>query len=479
MSHPLAEEHRETPESIRALFASADDGDEFAQLRLGVALSVGEGCVSDVELAAYYLELAAEAGNEIAIEYLGSLDEIRQPAMNAFDRDKMTGWFPIEVQDEEIHTILPFNHIASQEPLSARVAFTQEHGARSMDAIRRSYLCQPCNKIIESGISRYIPQVNYHDTKSLLRFLKLAKFIEYGEEPACPRCGRLVKVRLMDYHIFHSRRQSDFVVRIFYPYEAGVPHGYAFLWWRGHRFESADDFSEEDGIILSADAVVRDVALTREFGDAQTFLSKLKSAIRAVSGHPDLMQFVGDLHSMRQFGLAEMLTEAHTESHPQDAEGWYWRAETALKGSGGNEMPEDMLEEIAGWVERARALKPDNIAAHCMAGSVKKLLGDWDEARHIFEAVIDSYPDYAPAYYQLAQLLFDDDSPVQALKYFKDGAKRAPGDVSFSVGCVECFLELNMLKDARIALDEARIIAPMDPRIVELESQLQTRFSTP
>lgn len=467
----------ETPgnpeQSLPELMARADEGDVAAQLKVGLALSVGDGCVCDVEQAAYYLELAAEAGDEIAMQYLESLDAIRQPAMNAFDRDRLTGWFPVEVAEADIRSILPFNHIASEEPLSSRITFTGEHRTRSMDTIRRSFLCKGCNKVIESGMSRYIPQVNYQDLKSLLRFLKLAKFIEYGEEPACPRCGRAVAVRLMDYHIFHSRRQSDFVVRIFYPYEIGVPHGYAFLWWRGHRYDSAADFSEEDGIALAADAVVRDVALTREFGDRQSFFSKLKDAISSVPGHGDLLHFVGDLQAAGQFGLAEVLTETHTESHPQDPDGWFWRADSALKGLSGHEVPESVLEEIAGWVERARTLRPDHIEAHCMAGSIKKMLGEWDEAREIFETLIESYPDYAPPCYQLGQLLFDDDSPVQALRYFKEGAKRAPGDVSFPIACIECFMVLKMLKDAQIMLGEAKKMAPEHPKLMELERALE------
>lgn len=459
---------------MRQLIGAADNGDHESQFLVGVRLATGDGCLKDLERAAYYFELAAEAGDERAINYLEALDESRQPAMELFDRERLTGWFPCEVYEDELAAIAHFQYLTSEEPVRARARLTRQHGVRAIDVFRRCYLCTACKTVMDTGRSQYLPTVPYADFDSLLRFLSAARYLEFHDRPHCGTCS-VAKLRLhsVDYHIFHSRRQRDLVVRTVYSLQPDVPDGYKLLWWEeSSGYIPAHDFSEDDAIVITADALVRAIGLAKDYRREAEFLQKLKFAVDAIAGQKELLFFVQDLLDRRQFGLAEALVEAHTESNPDHAGGWYWRAEVTMQGlAGSSDLSSSLCAEIETWLERATLQEPEFFEAHCSLARLAYMRDNFALARERYESIIDAYPECMLAVYELGKLLFEHVSPVQALRCFKNGLKKAPGDIRFPLACASVCIELKMLKDARIYLDAARCINSADARIAELEER--------
>lgn len=90
----------------------------------------------------------------------------------------------------------------------------------------------------------------------------------------------------------------------------------------------------------------------------------------------------------------------------------------------------DRLEKLKAFLEEN---PNDNFVRHAMALEYIKV-GNDQEARSLFEAILSQDPAYTGSYYHLAKLLERNDLPDDAARVYEKGmeeAKKAGDDLSF------------------------------------------------
>jgi Tfp pilus assembly protein PilF len=116
-------------------------------------------------------------------------------------------------------------------------------------------------------------------------------------------------------------------------------------------------------------------------------------------------------------------------------------------------------------------IEPQNLFNYVNLASVSAQMGDYQSAEAALKQAIDMRPDLALPYISLAQLHLQTGSLTQA-RWFAEGAvRREPTVQGYAVLAAAC-QQLGDSEGAGAAREMARKLAPDDPRLNKLPTQL-------
>ena len=198
----------------------------------------------------------------------------------------------------------------------------------------------------------------------------------------------------------------------------------------------------------------------------------LQSGLKAISTDPQFLKWVPTLLKENLVALAEKIALSHVLANPNDSAGHAYLAEIYMHClPPGVPMPEAVADLINFHLDESLRLSPDSVNALNLKATWLRTTGDFEAAQATYERIIETYPDYAPAHFNLA-LLYLESQPGKALEHFEQGAQIEPDDTDYVLGCAKSLIALDRKPEALDKLVRAEHINPQDQRIAMIRSEL-------
>ncbi|MEM6989728.1 MAG: tetratricopeptide repeat protein [Myxococcota bacterium] len=324
---------------------------------------------------------------------------------------------------------------------------------------------------LEGNNLAVVAEPAYRDLDSLREFaveLATAKQGRAGDSP-CPD-GVLSH---LDYHSFNAARGSDLVVRIhMVPADAPAPKT-SLLWWDPSTtsYSEATSLSPGEQRDIARGAILRTAALILEISGVEAAIPHLLRALDRFPDDPDLFFFVPAVVEAGAPELGLPLANAQLERNPDDTEALFWRAESNTRLAARGDQRDARLDAAIADYLRVVAEDPTNPEAELQLGNAYRMRGQLESARkHLVHYTKDN-PTNPIGHYYLALTVRGTDIPA-AIRHLERAEKLDPRDGDYPVTIAILQLEAGNKIAAAEAVERAAIIAPDDPRLPGLKSQL-------
>lgn len=364
---------------------------------------------------------------------------------------------------------------AAAEWLLYRTAQRRVHGPAMPDELAISWVCRRCGTNAASADRRLLYEAPYRDIDALVETAVQAAAMATHAGPACPSCSGEQTPAQVDYHVSHSLADCDLVVR-WRPRTSLLTRARTeLLWWdAGLGYTRTETLSDDEAQAIEHDAVLRAVRAAWETGGARRAAPVIEEAVERIGGEPALLDYVSALYAGGEDSVARAVAQTHADRHRDDPIAPYWLGHMIVQDVSRGQWPQETLADAEAHLKRALAQRPDYPEAEMELAHAARLRGRDDIARAALFGLVSRHPDHVEATYALGMLQLRV-APDQALETFSHGRAVAPHDPDCARGRVRALLLLHRLDEARTALENARRLAPADPRLRELETTLAAR----
>jgi tetratricopeptide (TPR) repeat protein len=368
-----------------------------------------------------------------------------------------------------------------KEPLAHREEMIAKYGVRVLDMVRASWQCAKCGAPVPAE-SLILPVVEYRSLDEATQFFhrfvgdlasqpaqvsgvpgqELAVQIRFpvGRPIACPACGGAPALRDADVHLFSSAHQRDLVLHL-----AGQAAPQLLVGGAPTERTPALDAS------FARDSLVRALEVARESDDVQATANAMAQAAARIPGDEDAMKFLPFLNDHGAYDAVLAMADATARAQPNRADGPFWRAQVLMQQS--NATRDAALgQQAKGLLDRALQLDPGHADASVALANLSRLAGRDDEAERILSQLLQHKPDHAVANYTLGLVLLPK-RPADALGCFERGERSAPNDADYPRSRARAFAALGRLPEAQAAIGRALELAPDDPRVHAVASEIQ------
>jgi tetratricopeptide (TPR) repeat protein len=200
-------------------------------------------------------------------------------------------------------------------------------------------------------------------------------------------------------------------------------------------------------------------------------VAQAERALAAAPGNPLLMEVALALISLGRTGLASAIAEAHIAAHPDDPSGHFTLGQVIFHVVNHGAMPREAISEAISHIEAGLALDPSSVEGSLALASCRRFQHRDDDARVLYERVLEGQPGCAVAHYNLGIMALETD-PTSALTHFELGEKSEPDDPDYPMGVARACVALGRFEVAREALNRVRELAPDHPLLGVVEPQL-------
>lgn len=367
-----------------------------------------------------------------------------------------------------------------KEPLAHRAEMIAKYGVRVLDLVRASWGCAQCGAPVPAE-TLILPVVEYRTlqdaTQYFHRFVgelatrpaqlsgvpgqELAVQIQFpvGRPMACPACGGAPTLREADAHVYSSAHQRDLVLHLT---SQAAPQwlvdGAPIEW------TPALDAS------FARDALVRTLEVSREGEDVPAVASAMLQAAQRIPGDAEALKFLPFLNNHGAYDAVLAMADATAQAQPTRADGPFWRAQVLLQQANatGNTALSDQARPL---LDRALQLEPGHADASVALANLARMARRDDEAAQILTRLLQHHPDHAVANYTLGLILLPQ-RPAEALACFERGERGAPDDADYPRSRAKALVALGRIPEAQAAIARARELAPDDPRVQQVASEV-------
>jgi predicted Zn-dependent protease len=223
--------------------------------------------------------------------------------------------------------------------------------------------------------------------------------------------------------------------------------------------------------------------VARRSGDAREADEHLRQAKR-LGGVPEEIQLERQLQDVQRgfMGSMEKQLLAYAEKgHPDRLE--------ILDALAHGYLVTFRLTQARDVLDRLLELEPRNASAWVMRGKAMYHSRGYAEAANNYGRAVELAPDDADARLLLAECLFENAQPEQALTHFEILYKQderptvagtgGSSDIAVPLGRARCMLELGRIEEARDALDNLDRLAPANFNVLALRGKLALRQLDP
>jgi tetratricopeptide (TPR) repeat protein len=355
-----------------------------------------------------------------------------------------------------------------RDPLDHRAEMTAKYGARTLDMVRTAWQCPQCRAEVPPPAALVLPFAPYRSLRELGERLASAAndaVRASGGAGPCPRCGAPAALVSADQHVFSSLLGKDLVVR----HAPGAqPQLFA---WSQATGPAAQAYSPELDRAIARDAILRAAGSAKEDGDDQALVALITEGAQTIPGDEELFAFLPWANNHGLVDLVMGVADASLRAAPNQAMGYYWKAQPMLEAVAAGQAPPALADEATGLLQRAIQLKPDYPDAQIGLANVARIRGRDDEAAAALRGLIANHPDHPEANYTLGLVLLAK-SPAEALACFERGERAAPNDADYPRSKARALAALGRMPEARAAIDRARQLAPGDPRVEQVAREL-------
>lgn len=368
-----------------------------------------------------------------------------------------------------------------KDPLAHRAEMIAKYGARVLDMVRTRWACAGCGGAVPAE-TLILPAVEYRSTQEATQFFhrfvgelatapaqlsgvpgqELAVQIQFpvGRPMRCPACGGSPALQDAQVHLFSSAHQRDLIL---YLSARSAPQllldGAPVAW------------TEAQEASFGRDALVRALEVARESEDVGAAALAMQQAAQRVPGDPEALKFLPYLNDHGAYDAVLAMADATAQAHPTRADGPFWRAQVLLQRS--NQTGDRALAEQArALLDRALQLDPGHADASVALANLARLGGRDDEAARVLGQLLQRAPDHAVANYTLGLILLAQ-RPAEAVACFERGERAAPNDADYPRSRARALLALGRLPEAQAAVARAMELAPDDPRVHQVASEVQ------
>jgi tetratricopeptide (TPR) repeat protein len=218
--------------------------------------------------------------------------------------------------------------------------------------------------------------------------------------------------------------------------------------------------------------------VARRSGDATEADERLREAKRR-GGVPEEIQLERLLQDVQRgnMGAMEKQLLAYTEKgHPDTLD--------ILDALAHGYLVTFRLTQARDALDRLLERQPNQAPAWVMRGKAMYHMRGYAEAANNYARAVELAPDDAEARLLLAECLFENAQPEQALAHFDELSKRdepahSAGDLAVPLGRARCLLELGRSDEARDALERLNQLAPANFNVLTLRGKLALRQLDP
>jgi len=347
-----------------------------------------------------------------------------------------------------------------------RAETTTEYGVLAYDLLLLYHACASCRTQAQPQ-SRIPTRASYRSVGELVQGLPgLVDASRRVGEPLPPcTCGGALQLTAADYHAFCSTTGRDLVARM-------VPGAspQLFDWSISTGHQPLAPAPHLDGAVAH-DAILRTLgALRDQDEDLASFRMVMEEALQRMAYEPELFRLAPYL--MRHApDLVDRMASAHMQAAPQSAKGYYWKGQLAVEALARSGAHPQALQEPLSLFRQALACQPNDPDSLIGLANVARLANDDPQAESALRALLQQQPNHPEGNYTLGLVLLPR-NPTEALACFERGEAASPEDPDYPRSKAKALLALGRVPEARAAIARAQSLAPDDPRVAEVASQL-------
>jgi len=360
------------------------------------------------------------------------------------------------------------------DPLQHRAEMTGKYGVRTLDMMRTTWVCTACGAEVPPPPAMILPFSRYRstsqaaDTVSQSASAALAR--DAGHDP-CPRCHAPSRLLMADLHFFSSAMGRDLVAR----FAPGAP--LQLLSWTLAGGVAPAPASPQLDVSIARDALVRTIWSAREQDEGDEGCALIAQAVATIPGDPELIGLLPWLARLRNLQLGAAVAEAHAAHNPSDPVGHYWRAQMLVEAVAAGQMPPAATEQALALLRQALSLRPDYPDAQIAVANVSRIRKNDAEAEQALRALLSAHPDHPEGNYTLGLILLAR-APAEALACFERGERAAPQDADYPRSRARALIAMGRHAEATAAIARARELAPGDPRVEQVASEIRSNNPT-
>jgi Tfp pilus assembly protein PilF len=205
-------------------------------------------------------------------------------------------------------------------------------------------------------------------------------------------------------------------------------------------------------------------------GEREAALQHMEHAVRLSASDPRLMRRLARMYlDLGRMAEAERQTLAALESDRESAEVWAIRGDCLMHRG-------DHLGALAAY-HRAMAIQPDYPEVQLQAAELYRIQGRYDRLLATVDRLQDSLGtgDVCPVQGHVLRgiALSQLDRPLEAQQCFAEATRGAPLSPEPHLYLAELYLKQGNVEDARLALDQALLLAPTSQMGIDLSRRVQ------